>query len=1017
MQDGELEGKGRFFEQMLHESEEKYRLLVENSPNLIGILQDGLLKYVNKTACEKLGWTFEEMLSPSFDPIETVIPPRLRERTREIVARRIFGKNIPPYELSLLKREGSEITVMSYSQRIIYRGRPADEIVFVDITDRKRVEQALKESELRYKAMFESMGSAVAVYEATDNGRDFIIRDFNSAAEKIEQVRREDVIQQSVLKAFPGVKEFGLFDVFQRVWKTGKPEHYPAKLYKDHMTAGWRDNYVYKLPSGQVVSIYEDVTERMKMLEEIERLAKFPTENPSPIFRLGLDGTILDANKASESLLQNWKCKVGEKAPLFLTNMTNELYANQLKKNMDIQVSDRTFLFTLVPIKDARYVNAYGRDITERRQIENRYRNTLESMFEGCQIIGFDWRYLYVNDAAARHGRRTKEDLLGHTMMEAYPDIEQTEMFGVLKRCMRERVMQRMVNEFVFPDGTKGWFELSIQPVPEGIFMLSHDITDRKMAEQAVQRRLEYEEVLSRISSRFAGVADIDSSVEASLADMGRLTKASRTYLFLFRENRAIMDNTHEWCAEGVSPQIKNLQNLSTDRFLWWMTKLRNGETIQIEDASKMPPEAKEEQKILLQDQEKKSLLVVPLNIREELAGFIGFDNVTATHPWHDNDAALLKVCSKIVGDALERDYMEKSLRRHSEHLEELVEARTREIAQLNQSISDRLLRKIQQIQNISRLRDNLRKVSDTSIGVNVVLDECMKDFEMDAGAVLVFDKKSRVANVRAFRSRIEGITLNESYPMDPVLCGCELLTLDKTVSKIEGKSCILGTTSIHCAPIHLGKKVHGSLILGTQKALTLDESDLTVLRLYANLASTIFEIQNLTVTPAKEPVQEGKGEVAGTLELGTTYLVKNEVEKALEFFAKTALSGVEGLCITREYPPKMRQKYGLKKTPIIWLSEEKVNGEITVYSLQDLSASIGSFVEKVNRGVVLLDGVEYLITNNGFESFLRFLQMNRSRFEAKDSVLIIAVAEGTISDRELRLIERETETLKISYR
>jgi hypothetical protein len=140
-------------------------------------------------------------------------------------------------------------------------------------------------------------------------------------------------------------------------------------------------------------------------------------------------------------------------------------------------------------------------------------------------------------------------------------------------------------------------------------------------------------------------------------------------------------------------------------------------------------------------------------------------------------------------------------------------------------------------------------------------------------------------------------------------------------------------------------------------------------------------------------------------------------VDKAFEFFAQVVLSGLEGLCITREYPPKIRAKYGLKKTPVVWLTEEKAKGEITVYSLQDLSIMIGSFLAKANRGMVLLDGVEYLATNHGFESLIRFLQVNRNRFESLESVLVIPVTEGTISERELGLIERETKMLKISYR
>ena len=117
-------------------------------------------------------------------------------------------------------------------------------------------------------------------------------------------------------------------------------------------------------------------------------------------------------------------------------------------------------------------------------------RNILDSLLEGCQVIGFDWRYLYVNEAAARQGRRPKEELLGRTMMEAYPGIEDTPMFAVLRQCMEERRPNQIENEFTFPDGSKGWFELRLEPVPDGVFILSLEITEQKRAEEA-RRRLE----------------------------------------------------------------------------------------------------------------------------------------------------------------------------------------------------------------------------------------------------------------------------------------------------------------------------------------------------------------------------------------------------------------------------------------------------------------------------------------------------------------------------------------------
>lgn len=125
------------------------------------------------------------------------------------------------------------------------------------------------------------------------------------------------------------------------------------------------------------------------------------------------------------------------------------------------------------------------------KRTEARYRTTLDSMMEGCAIVSFDWTYLYVNETNAMHSHLKREEMIGRKMIDLFPGIENSSFYLAFKDCMNERKPQQVEDRFVFPDGSEGWYQSVAQPVPEGIFILSNDITNRKEADLKLKNTLQ----------------------------------------------------------------------------------------------------------------------------------------------------------------------------------------------------------------------------------------------------------------------------------------------------------------------------------------------------------------------------------------------------------------------------------------------------------------------------------------------------------------------------------------------
>lgn len=240
--------------------------------------------------------------------------------------------------------------------------------------------------------------------------------------------------------------------------------------------------------------------------EEISRMT--PLEFFAPEDRPELEERILEVFAKGESWIETrFRTKSGDLIDYHFTGRRVEYQGKPCLIGMGVDISE--MVAAANALKESEY----------------RHRTTLERILEGCQLLDFDYRYIFLNHAAEVQNRRPNSELLGRKITEAWPGMEDTHSFSLIRRAMEERVSCHDETDFTFPDGFSGTYELMVQPVPEGVFILSIDITERKRAERELHAlneslELKIEERTEELRQAMIRAESADKLKSAFLATM-----------------------------------------------------------------------------------------------------------------------------------------------------------------------------------------------------------------------------------------------------------------------------------------------------------------------------------------------------------------------------------------------------------------------------------------------------------------------------------------------------------------
>lgn len=260
-------------EEELKASEDLMKAVIQNIPDMIWLKdENGAYLSCNTRFESFIGFKQEEIVGRTdYEFFTTSEAEFFRERDRIAME---AGRPTMNEEWVTMKDSGEEVLLETIKTPIRDQDGRLIGILGIshDITERSHGETALKVSEERFRSLFQTMDSGAAIYTVRNDGQsgsDYIIQDFNTKALALEHKQRSEVVGRSLRDLRPNIDSYGLIPIFRQVWKTGQPAFYPAKIYSDERYYNWYENTVFRLPSGEVVAIYNDVTGSKKAQEEL----------------------------------------------------------------------------------------------------------------------------------------------------------------------------------------------------------------------------------------------------------------------------------------------------------------------------------------------------------------------------------------------------------------------------------------------------------------------------------------------------------------------------------------------------------------------------------------------------------------------------------------------------------------------------------------------------------------------------------------------------------------------------
>lgn len=380
----------------------------------------------------------------------------------------------------------------------------------------------VEQQQTRYRQLFDNMTSCAVVYLVVDNGNDFVFLEVNHAAERTEKIDRDDFIGRRVTEIFPGVADFGLLDVLRRVSRTGQAENFPVNYYQDGRIVGWRENYLYRLADGNIVAIYDDITERKlaeQALQESEKnfrsifeTAAIGMAEADPItgnmVRVNLKFCQMTGYSAQELLaktftmithpddreknMKGWRRMVRGETPEYVTEKRyihkdgHEMWAHL--NVVALRDENGVIVRTLAAIAD---ITASKQAKTDRR----RYDRELKSIFDALPDFYFRLapdgtilRY-HANPTAMVELHVSPEQFIGQRMQDILPSAQAALFTAKFNELQNNGKIITFEYQLTVSSG-KRYYEARLTNLADSkdIIVLVRDIVERKQLEQQLQQ-------------------------------------------------------------------------------------------------------------------------------------------------------------------------------------------------------------------------------------------------------------------------------------------------------------------------------------------------------------------------------------------------------------------------------------------------------------------------------------------------------------------------------------------------